>query len=135
MSEFVTDTHPLIWHLTNDARLTVAAGKVFARADRGADRVWVPGIVLIELVYLAEKGIIPQSMLDKVFTLLDTPNGSYAVPRFDQIIARSMLTKVPWKLIPELADRVIVASAVALGLPLITKDGKIKTSGVVSVIW
>jgi len=135
MSEFVTDTHPLIWHLTTDARLTVSAGRVFSRADRGEDRVWVPGIVLIEMVYLTEKGVIPQSMLEKALNLLDTPDGSYAVPRFDQAIARSMLEQVPWKLIPELADRIIVASAVALGLPLITKDERIQTSGIVSVIW
>lgn len=135
MSQFVTDTHPLIWHLTDDARLTIGARTVLAGADQGEHRIWVPGIVLIEMVYLTEKGIVPQPMLEKALGLLDTPDGSYAVPPLDQAVARSMLQQVPWKMIPELADRVIVASALALGLPLISKDERIQTSGLVPVIW
>jgi PIN domain nuclease of toxin-antitoxin system len=135
VSQFVTDTHPLIWHLTGDARLTADARRVFAGADLGMHRVWVPGIVLIEMVYLTEKGIVPQSMLERALTLLDTPDGSYAVPALDQAVARSMLQQVPWKMIPELADRIIVASALVLGLPLISKDERIRISGLVPFIW
>ena len=135
MSQFVTDTHPLIWHLTGDARLASDARMVFVGADQGTHRVWVPGIVLIEMVYLTEKGIVPQSMLERSLALLDTPDGSYAVPALDQTVARSMLQQVPWKMIPELADRIIVASALALGLPLISKDQRIQISGLVTLIW
>jgi PIN domain nuclease of toxin-antitoxin system len=110
MSQFVTDTHPLIWHLTGDARLSIGARKT-------------------------EKGIVPQPMLERTLELLDTSDGSYAVPPLDQAVARSMLQQVPWKMIPELADRIIVASALALGVPLISKDEKIQTSGLLSVIW
>ena len=32
-------------------------------------------------------------------------------------------------------DRLIVAEAIVLGVPLITKDGNITDSGVVRVVW
>ncbi len=33
------------------------------------------------------------------------------------------------------ADRLIVATALDLGVPLVTKDGNITDSGVVRVVW
>ena len=33
------------------------------------------------------------------------------------------------------ADRLIVAEALVLGVPLITKDGNITDSGVIRVVW
>jgi len=37
--------------------------------------------------------------------------------------------------LPDIHDRIIVASALLLGVPLITKDKNIKKSGYVNVIW
>lgn len=92
-------------------------------------------IVLIEMVYLVEKGVLPRPMLEHLLSLLDTPNGSYQTPAQNTDVTRAMLHWVPWSAIPELADRVIAATAVALALPLITKDQKLTESQVVRVIW
>jgi PIN domain nuclease of toxin-antitoxin system len=43
--------------------------------------------------------------------------------------------QVPRTLIKELPDRVIVGTALALGVPLITRDTAIHQSGLVQVIW
>ena len=79
MSQYVTDTHSLYWHLTDDLRLSPTARQVFCEADTGQHLILVPGIVLIEMVYLVEKGRLDASRVDQVFDLLDTPGGSYTV--------------------------------------------------------
>ncbi len=135
MSRFVTDTHPLVWHLTGKPRLSASAKKVFVDADAGLHQILVPGIVLIEMVYLAEKGIIPISLLYQVFDRLDTPNGSYTAAPLNQVVARIMADRVPWLAVPELADRIVTATALALHLPLITKDKRITASNLTPILW
>ena len=135
MSRFVTDTHPLVWHLTQTPRLSADAKKLFAETDAGLHQMLLPGIILIEMVYLVGKGIIPAPRLHQMFNLLDIPNGSYAIAPLDQAVARTMINRVPWSIVPELADRIITATALSLNLPLISKDERIQKSGLVSVLW
>ena len=135
MSQFVTDTHPLIWHLTSKDGLSNKVQQTFSEADTGLHQILIPGIVLIEMVYLAEKGIITTSLLYQMLNLLDTPNGSYVTAPLDQTTARVMVNDVPWSIVPELADRIITATAISLSLPLITKDKRIQQSGLVSIFW
>jgi PIN domain nuclease of toxin-antitoxin system len=134
VSRYVTDTHALYWHLTNDPRLSPGARQVFHEADVGLHQILVPGIALIEMVYLVERGRLDADLVDRVFILLDTIAGSYAVASLDQGTARA-LRDVPRSVIPDLPDRVIVATARQLGLPLITRDAKIHNAGVVPLIW
>lgn len=133
--DYVSDTHPLIWHLTGKKRLSPTVRQIFLNADMGNCRIYLPGIVLVEMVYLVEKGILARPRLEQLLHLLDTPNGSYQVALESHSIARIMLDNVPWSAIPELADRMIVATAVALKLTLITKDKRIVSSQVVKTIW
>lgn len=134
MSQYVTDTHALYWHLTNDPRLSLAARQVFREADTGLHQILVPGIALIEMAYLVERGRLDAGLVDQVFSLLDTVGGSYAVAPLNQDTARAM-RDVPRSAIPDMLDRIIVATARQLGLPLITRDANIYSAGVVSVIW
>jgi predicted nucleic acid-binding protein len=46
-----------------------------------------------------------------------------------------MISAVSWLAIPELADRIIAATAVALNFPLITKDARIQSANIVTTIW
>lgn len=135
MSQFVTDTHPIHWHLTADSRLSPPARQIFAETDEGFHRIWIPGIVLIKMVYLTEKNLLPRHHLDRLLSALDTLNGSYQVASLEQEVTRTMLNRVTWAAIPELADRIISATAVSLDLPLITKDERIHRSGLVKMIW
>lgn len=130
MSEYVTDTHALYWHLTNDPRLSVAARQVFLETDNGQHRVFVPGIALIEMVYLLERGRLEAEPVEHVFGLLGIPGGSYAVAPLDQHTATA-LRSVPRSEIPDMPDRIIVATARQLGVPLISRDAAIQRAGVV----
>lgn len=45
------------------------------------------------------------------------------------------VNRIPRNLIPEMPDRIIAATALALGLPLVTRDKNIRESGVVTALW
>lgn len=107
---------------------------MFQDADAGQHRVHVPGIALIEMVYLVEKGRLDAALVARALGLLDTPGGSYIVSPLDLGTARALAT-IPRSDVPDMPDRIIVATARQLGLPLITRDGAIRRSRVVPVIW
>jgi PIN domain nuclease of toxin-antitoxin system len=135
-SEYVTDTHPLVWHLAHDARLSPRAAAVFQRADCGKARVWVPSIALIEIRYLYEKGKIGCSEWMRATSALSQldETSSYAIAPLDWAIAR-MMEEVPRSAVTDMPDRIIVATARHLGLPLLSKDQQILRANLVPVIW
>ncbi len=45
------------------------------------------------------------------------------------------LSQVPRTAVPDMPDRVIVATALRLGLSLISRDHKIQQAGVVNTVW
>jgi len=53
---YVTDTHPFVWYLAEDARLSSDARMAFDRADSDEATIIIPAVALAEAVYLAEKG-------------------------------------------------------------------------------
>jgi len=134
VSQYVTDTHALYWHLTKDPRLSPAARQVFNQTDAGLHQILIPGIALIEMIYLAEKRRLDPALVERVFASLDTAAGSYTVASLDQHTARA-LRDIPRSEISDMPDRIIAATAHQLGLPLITRDAAIHKAGVVSVIW
>jgi PIN domain nuclease of toxin-antitoxin system len=134
MSQYVTDTHALCWHLTEDSKLSAKAKKIFQEADSGVHQILIPSIVLIEMVYLAEKGRISDSSLNQVLELIDIIGGSYDETPINKDTVKA-LKNIPRADVPDMPDRIITATAYQLDLPLITKDEKIKNSRVVSVVW
>ena len=52
---YVTDTHSLIWHVTNDPKLSARARGVFRNADQGKEYIHIPCIIFFELLYLVER--------------------------------------------------------------------------------
>lgn len=52
---FVTDTHALLWHLTEDESLSKKAREIFGRADHGEVDVVIPTTVLAEALFITEK--------------------------------------------------------------------------------
>jgi PIN domain nuclease of toxin-antitoxin system len=134
MSRYVTDTHALYWHLSLDQRLTPQVLQILRDADNGLHQILIPGIVLIEMVYLVEKGRLSMTNVNQVFSLLEKPGASYAVAQLDQHVARA-LQYIPRVAIPDMPDRIVTATAYYLGVPLITKDSMIHKAGIVDVVW
>ena len=98
--------------------------------------MYVPTICLVETVFLAEAGKIPERSYDRLleFSRKGDGEGSYRiVPLSLETIGA--LRAVPRTVIRELSDRLIAATAHQLGLPLITKDEAIRQWTGLSTIW
>lgn len=134
MSEYVADTHALHWHLTNDPRLTTEAKQLLSEADAGLHRILVPSIILVEATYLVEKGKLAANLLQELLTRVQTVRGSYAVAPLDLGVVQALRT-IPRDAVPDMPDRIIVATAKHLNLALISRDEKIQKAEVVKVIW
>ena len=133
MIALVLDTHSVIWLLHADARLSpLARQRIDAATGQGA-QVAISSISLVETAYLEEKRRIPAGTLQGLLDLLDSAEPSLAeVPVTRRII--TALLDVSRETVPDMPDRIIVATALTLGVPLISRDGKIRDSQI-QTIW
>jgi PIN domain nuclease of toxin-antitoxin system len=133
MPDAVTDTHGLVWYLEDDPRLGPAARAAFESCDRGEIIIYVPTMCLVEIVYLQEKGRITpdfKSLFDAVLQAGTTR----LVPINLTVEIVNTMTRVPRTDVPDMPDRIIAATALHLGLPLISRDSKMQAS-TVQTIW
>jgi PIN domain nuclease of toxin-antitoxin system len=133
MADAVTDTHGLIWYLEDSPRLSPAAREVFAACDRGSALVFVPTICLVEIVYLEEKSRIPSTLRAELETHLREGTSGLVLAPLTREVAET-LPRVPRGDVPDMPDRIIAATAVQLGLPLISRDHRIELSDI-ETIW
>ena len=133
MIALVLDTHSVIWLLHADARLSAfARQRIEAATGRGA-QVAISSISLVETAYLEEKRRIPAGTLQGLLYLLNNAEPSLAeVPVTRNIIAA--LLDVSRETVPDMPDRIIAATALSLGVPLISRDSKIRDSQI-QTIW
>jgi PIN domain nuclease of toxin-antitoxin system len=129
----VVDTHAAVWYLLNDKRLSSAAGSILDRTMQGGDPILIPSISLVELVYLVEKGRIPASTQTRLRAAIDDPNGPFQLAPLDGDVADAVHA-IDRKSVPDLPDRIIAATALALKLPLVSRDSKIRASQI-TTIW
>ena len=129
----VLDTHATLWYLEGSPRLSAAALAAIQAALAAAEPLHVSTVSIVELTYLVEKGRFPVSLLDQLLVELRRPAPELVVTPLDLATA-DVLRTVSGTLIRDMPDRMIAATAVALGLPLVTRDQQIQASGI-TVIW
>lgn len=134
----VADTHALHWFLLADERLSDHAREVLASAQLDPDAgVKVSVASRFDLAYLARSGKLTTEEAHEVWaaTTDETINieavaiTASVAEHFDREELATL--RDPW-------DRIIVATAIDLGLPLVTKDRAITAlseAGVVEVLW
>lgn len=120
----VTDTHALIWWITNQRRrLGRQANAFFDRVDEGRAVVCIPAMALVELDEAMADGdlTLGEPFPDFGRRLQTTPSRYQVVSLTPEIVllAHELLQ------IPERGDRLIAATAAALGYPLVTRDMEI----------
>ena len=129
----VVDTHALIWYLSDSRRLSSISGDALDEAVRTGGIV-VPTAVLFDLVYLTEKGKLPRDDLRSVREVVadQTRPVEFApvtITVMDHFAETSSAVLAdPW-------DRLMVATAQAMALPLVTRDENISASMLVDTIW
>lgn len=128
----VTDTHALLLHASRAAALGRRAAAHFDACERQHALTYVPMAVIWEVGLLARASRINlRRPVRDFFTDLFT-NPAYHPYDLnpDQAYRADALrfTRDPF-------DALIVAAAQALDLPLISRDGDIRASGTVAILW
>jgi len=130
MNVYVLDTHALVWYLDNDERLSRRVRKILEKEDVV---LVIPTIVLAEIKYLFSKKRIGLS-----FTRVnDALRQDYRVRihPFDFSCVEALNTEF------DLHDGMIVATAMLFrdnfnkNTAIVTKDEKIRKSGIIKTIW
>jgi len=129
----VLDTHVWLWWISNPENLSDCASQAIdnAVAENG---IVISSISTWEIALLVDKG-----RLDISVDVRDWVRKTESLPfvRFMPIDNTISLRSVslPGKFHSDPADRIITATSMTMGLPLVTKDNKIINYSHVQTIW
>ncbi len=129
----IADTHAAIWYLFRDARLADGARSFIDDARQQGKKVGVSAISLAELVYLQEKDRVSRDTLPTLLARLRDPEVVLQEVPVNGPIAERM-QDISRNSVPDLPDRVIAATALHFGVPVISRDRKIQASGI-ETVW
>jgi PIN domain nuclease of toxin-antitoxin system len=126
------DTHVVLWLTSDPAKLSGKARAAIEVSRRNGDGIAVCDITLLELTTLASKGRILLGL--SLESVLQEIEARFVVfPITGRACARAMSFPTAYPKDP--ADRIIGATALVEGFPLITADREIRRSKLVPTIW
>ncbi len=129
----IADTHTAIWYIFADARLSATARRLIDDAAGRGEQIGVSSMTLLEIVYLIEKGKIAAEAFSRLAAALEDPESALVEVPVDLAVARA-LARVDAGQVPDLPDRTIAATALYFGVPVISRDGRIRLSAI-QTIW
>ncbi len=127
--QYLLDTNAIIRHFAQTAKLGKQAKKLIKEGEDNKHRLIVSIISLMEIMYLAEKRRIPLT-LDEILEYLNSKS-CYSVVDFNVEVLREAEQITFY----ELHDRLILATAKLLGVPIISSDQKFVSVKDIEVIW
>lgn len=129
----VADTHTALWHLFDDSRLSVPAASAITDAAKAREKIGISSISLAEVVYLVEKGRLPQAAFQELTHALADPEHVFTEVVFTSEIVNCM-HRVSRDEVPDMPDRLIAASAAYFDVPVISRDRRIRAARL-KTIW
>jgi len=102
-------------------------------ATQGGYPIYVPAICLVELVYLVEKNRLPAIARERLLAALDDPERPPRLVPMDRAVVDAV-ELVSRNEVPDMPDRIVAATALALHLPVISRNARIRASQV-QTIW
>ncbi len=124
------DTHAWLWWVARDAQLPASA----AAATSADGQPVIAAITLWEVAMLVEKGRVELNLnLAEWLPMASSGSGVMVLPITTAIAVRT--TRLGANFHGDPADRLIVGTALEHGLTVVTKDGRIRQCGLVSVVW
>jgi PIN domain nuclease of toxin-antitoxin system len=129
----VADTHAILWYLLDQDRLSDLALQALDQAARSGEPVFVSAISIVEIRYLIERGRLPEVAMERLERALLAEEPALVLVPLDLAIARAV-ARIPRTAVPDMPDRIIAATASHADLPLVTRDRRIRASGI-ATIW
>ncbi len=129
----VLDTHAAIWYVFTPSDLSRAAHQFVRRAIANRRPVYISAISLVETIYLVERGRISLEALRRIESALKDASSGLVVAPVDASVAEAV-PKISRAVVPDMPDRIIAATALQLGLPLVTRDRRLQQAGI-QTIW
>ena len=129
----VLDTHAVIWYLLDDRRLPNKVFELIESSEKRRQPVFVSAITLVEIIYLVERGRVLPDIYDRLVSELNQDDSVLFPAAVDADVVEK-LRKIPRDSVPDMPDRIIVATALHLGLPLVTRDRQLQNLGI-QTIW
>jgi len=131
----VADTHAVVWYIDAPHNLsTTATAALDAATNTSGERILISAITLVEIRYLVEKNRIKAAVLERIEQELDEPDPMVVVVSLDRTVCDA-LGSIPRYAVPDMPDRIIAATALSLGLPLVTRDTKIQSLSNITIVW
>jgi PIN domain nuclease of toxin-antitoxin system len=125
------DTHALVWAVAESKRLSRAASNAILQAQK-EDGVAIAAITLWEIAMLVSRGRIQASGTVEASVRMLT-EGVIIKPLNAEIAA--LAVQLPEDFPADPADRLISATAIIEGVPLVTRDQKLRASPRLKTIW
>ncbi|HLJ16095.1 MAG TPA: type II toxin-antitoxin system VapC family toxin [Bryobacteraceae bacterium] len=125
------DTHTLVWLRVEPAKLSPAASEAI-RAARQRDGIAISAITLWELAWLATHGRL--QVTGTVQAFVEKIASTVAIRPITAQIA-VVANQLPSTYPSDPSDRLIGATAVSEGIPLVTKDRTIRNCKQIKTIW
>src|SRR6266446_1007312 len=97
------------------------AAEALDAATQGGHPIYVPDICLVELLYLVEKNRLPATARERLLEALDDPDRPPRLVPIDRAVVDAV-EFVSRDDVPDMPDRIVAATALALHLPLISRD-------------
>jgi PIN domain nuclease of toxin-antitoxin system len=126
------DTHVVIWLALNPARLSQKARAAIEHARTNGDGLAISDLTLFELAMLVDKGRVRLDASLESF-LREVEARFVVLPITGRACVRALGLAAGYPNDP--ADRLIGATALVEGLPLVTAEGEIRLSKVLQTIW
>jgi PIN domain nuclease of toxin-antitoxin system len=126
------DTHVVVWLALEPARISKRARAAIAETRRRGEGLAISDITLLEIAAIENKGRIKLSASLEAF-LTEIEARFVVLPITGSICVGAL--GFPAAYPKDAADRVIGATALVEGLPLITADDGIRRSKALNTIW
>ena len=128
----LVDTHVVVWLALDQDKISRKARVAIDQARKNAAGLAISDITLLELATLARKGRIRLNISLESF-LQEVESRFVVLPMSGKVCARAM--ELPETYPKDPADRIIGATALVAGLPLLTADRQIHRSKAVRTVW
>lgn len=129
----VADSHAIVWYLGGSSRLSARAKNALSEAE-STDGIVVSVATLIDLWYVSQttKAVGPDELAKLRRWLVSSL--AVSLHPIDVVVVDEAMV-IPRDVLSDPWDRFIVATASALALTLVTRDGSIQAAGLVATLW